>query len=510
MPYKKYFSTRRTPQVTSANGTTANNAGGQAFKLDKWVQLDRFLILGCEGPSYYVEEREATIHNAGSVFSCSQKDGRRTVDRIAMVSLSGIAVKNNPALFALAICAGADDLKTRDYALSKLNEVARTGTHLFQFVDYIQNFRGWGRGLRRAIAHWYEAKHNKDLAYQLIKYKGRKGWTHRDVLRKCHAKTMDKNKAAMFEWVCRGKKSAKMPLLLSVPLTTVEEVLDAIRKYDLPREAVPTEYLNDVRIWTLLLTKMPVMAFLRNLGKMTSIGMDLTVEMRRQLSEQNLSKARIHPFSVLLALKTYASGQGFRGKLSWNAVAGVTNKLDNAFYQSFGSIEPTGKRLLLALDISSSMACQQINNTNITAREASAAMAMVTARQDDCIIVGFGHELVPLDISPRRRLDDNLGAISHLPFGPTDCAQPMLYAIRHHLKVDAFVIYTDNETWYGDIHPHQALRLYRETMGIPAKLIVVGMTATEFSIADPNDPGMLDVVGFDVSAAKLIETIIRT
>jgi hypothetical protein len=61
--------------------------------------------------------------------------------------------------------------------------------------------------------------------------------------------------------------------------------------------------------------------------------------------------------------------------------------------------------------------------------------------------------------------------------------------------VDTFVVYIDHETWAGDVPPAQALRAYRDARGIPAKLIVVGMTSTGFSIADPNDAGMRDVVG---------------
>jgi len=69
--------------------------------------------------------------------------------------------------------------------------------------------------------------------------------------------------------------------------------------------------------------------------------------------------------------------------------------------------------------------------------------------------------------------------------------------------VEAFHIYTDNETWVGNIHPYQALQQYREKMGINAKVIVYGMTATDFSIADPRDQGMLDVVGMDSAAPQL-------
>ena len=94
--------------------------------------------------------------------------------------------------------------------------------------------------------------------------------------------------------------------------------------------------------------------------------------------------------------------------------------------------------------------------------------------------------------------------ISGLPFGGTDCALPMLWALKHRVPVDVFVVLTDSETWAGKIHPVQALRQYREQTGIPAKLIVVGMVSNGFSIADPDDAGMLDVVGFDTAAPQVM------
>jgi len=86
---------------------------------------------------------------------------------------------------------------------------------------------------------------------------------------------------------------------------------------------------------------------------------------------------------------------------------------------------------------------------------------------------------------------------------------PMLYALENKLSVETFVIYTDSETWFGKIHPAQALRDYREKMGIPARLIVVGMVANQFTIADPTDNGMLDVVGFDSAAPELMADFAR-
>ncbi|MFD6107032.1 hypothetical protein ACFWFQ_30710, partial [Nocardia salmonicida] len=54
------------------------------------------------------------------------------------------------------------------------------------------------------------------------------------------------------------------------------------------------------------------------------------------------------------------------------------------------------------------------------------------------------------------------------------------------------------------VHPHQALARYRREVNPRAKLVVVGMTATNFSIADPADAGMLDVAGFDAAVPSLL------
>ncbi len=232
-----------------------------------------------------------------------------------------------------------------------------------------------------------------------------------------------------------------------------------------------------------------------------------------------LRSARVHPVNVLVAQRTYASGRSARGAGEWSPSRKVTDALDAAFYRAFGAVEPSGTRTLLALDVSGSMSVP-VSGLPITAREASAALALVQlATEPSATAVGFTsrsgavnwHDsaLRPLSISPRQRLDDALRVVDAMPMGGTDCALPMVHATEQGMQVDTFVIYTDNETWAGGIHPHQALAEYRRQSGIAAKLVVVGMTATGFSIADPSDAGMLDVVGFDGAVPSLITEFAR-
>jgi 60 kDa SS-A/Ro ribonucleoprotein len=280
---------------------------------------------------------------------------------------------------------------------------------------------------------------------------------------------------------------------------------------------------------------MPMTAATRNLATMTRVdvlapGSEGTKRVVAQLGDdERIRRARVHPIAVLAALRTYAAGRGLRGRHEWNPVREIVDALDAAFYSAFGNVEPAGTRLLLALDVSGSMESGSVAGVpGLSPRDASAALALVTTATEPAYeIVGFfaGRQgwksgakgrygfadsgLSPLAISPRQRLDDAVNTVSGLPFGGTDCSLPMLYALARELEVDTFVIYTDSETWAGDVHPAQALRDYRLRSGIDARLVVVGMVSNGFSIADPADPGMLDVVGFDTATPQLISDFAR-
>lgn len=531
--YAQHFSTRATPQSEPIPGKdmVPNSAGGQVFNVGCWKRLERFLILGCEGGTYYASERKLTRGNAQCVLECAGADIDRTVNLILDISVGGRAPKNDPAVFALGLLSGHRE------SLAALNGVCRTATHLFQFIAAAKGNRGWGRSLKRAVQNWYLSKNAQDVAYQVVKYQSRDGWSHRDVLRLCkpHGSGLH---SLVFRWAV-GKVTdedlRELPLIHAFEqakqAVNAREIARLIRDHGLVRECIPTQFLNDVGVWEALLEKMPATALIRNLGKMTAVGLlkplseAVEVVCKRLTDVEWLRRGRVHPMAVLLAESVYVTGHGNKGGLTWSPVAQVIDALDRAFYAAFQAVVPTGKRWLLALDVSGSMDGSFIAGTPICAREATAAMALVTSSVEPRhAIIGFTGSgygngrrslrggmsgVEPLAISAGQRLDDVSAYMRRLPMGRTDCALPMMYAEHEKIKADVFVIYTDNETWCGEIHPCQALASYRRVMGIPAKLVVVGMTATDFTIADPSDDGMLDVVGFDTAAPSVIADFSR-
>ena len=231
---------------------------------------------------------------------CAQADGVEAVRRIVAVSDSGRAPKNDPAVFALALVAAHTGSVGKKAAYAAVPTVCRTGTHLFQFAAASDQLRGWGRGLRQAVADWYTTKSARDLGYQVTKYQQREGWSHRDLLRLAHPKSTDSEVQAVLRWVTHGAGAmgaltVKRPLLgadasvvhaavtadlprvvqaaeLAKRAESEQEIVRLIHEYRLVRECIPTKFLSASAVWEALLEDMPVTALLRNLATLTRVG----------------------------------------------------------------------------------------------------------------------------------------------------------------------------------------------------------------------------------------------
>lgn len=114
-------------------------------------------------------------------------------------------------------------------------------------------------------------------------------------------------------------------------------------------------------VWQALLDAgMPQTALMRlprltRLGLFAPTGPNAAAVAAQITDPERLRRARVHPLSVLVALRTYASGHSVTGTSQWEPVAVISDALDAAFYAAFGAVEPAGKRTLLALDVSGSM-----------------------------------------------------------------------------------------------------------------------------------------------------------
>lgn len=517
--YSKHLSTTEQTEQAIGKNQVKNNAGGFVFAVSQWTQLERFLILGNSGGSYYASERKMTRENAQCVIDCAKDDIKRTVDIIVDISVNGRAPKNDPAIFALAL------LSNYKEALEAVDKVCRISTHLFQYIDCVKSMgvRGWGKSYKRTIQNWYLNKKPSDVAYQVTKYQQRNGWSHRDVLRLAKPVVQESEMTSVIryavgkEYESIGSSGELFDRIKEVNAATSEKQVVALIEKGLVREHIPTKWLNSPDVWASLLVDMPISALIRNLGKMSNIGLLKPLSSHSQyvcdrLNDEKLLKAgRVHPINLMMTGFVYQQGRGIKGDLTWSTDQKISAALESAFYKSFKFVEPTNKRHYLALDVSGSMTWGNIANSFITPRNASAAMAMLALRTEkQSAVFGFSHQLVNININENMSLTEVQNRISAIPMGGTDCSLPMIHALNNKIEVDAFVVYTDSETYHGKQHPFEALKKYRKEMGIPAKLIVVAMMANKFTIADPSDSGMLDVIGFDTETPTIMANFVKS
>lgn len=529
----KYLITREqkknTPATKKIPGSkeVANNGGGFSFECSPMAQLNRFLLIGSEGGTYYVSEKKLTKDNVKNLVKLIKTNGKQVIDEIVKISDAGRAPKNSPAIFALAMCVSAEELETRQYAMQNLSKVCRIGTHLEEFCSYISELRSFGNLLKRGINDWYLDKKIDSVVYQCIKYQSREGWAHRDILRLTHPEQYHKNplsedQTALIAWIKKGilpsftdEKAMKLIQDFEKAKTAEgKELIALIKNSSLPMECIPTEK-RDKKVYEAILPNSGLTFIVRNLGNLSKHGLldQLSVNEKyiigRFNDESEIQKARIHPINVLLALNTYRKGHGDKGKGTWEVNQRIVDALDSMFYKAFKNIEPTNKNILVGLDVSGSM-CSSSSITGLSVRELSSAMCMVLAKTEpNCVIMAFSSGFIPVDFGKYSRLDQVINATRRMEFMGTDCSLPMEYAIQKRMDIDAFLIFTDSENKTGRRHPVQALKAHQELFGKHSKLIVNGMTATNMSVADSSNPDMLDICGFDSAIPQLISEFIR-
>ncbi|XP_061196107.1 RNA-binding protein RO60-like [Saccostrea echinata] len=368
----------------------------------------------------------------------------------------------------------------------------------------------------------------------MTKYKNRFGWSHKDIFRLCHIKPDPEHPEInyLIMVTTAGKKKTEIDFKEvhdNPELEKVRTFMDAVARaercrdveimkrlildHNLTREHVPTDLLKSKEVWKALIRHMPMTAMIRNLGKMSHLELlepgtfEETLTIQKLTNPELLKHGRIHPFTLLVALNQYKKSHGELGKMKWKKNVNIEKALEDAFYLSFKNVEPTGKRFCLAVDVSGSMNVPVMGTPTISVRDAAAAMIMVTARtEENYEVVAFSDKLTPLDIKSSDNLHNVLDKCASLPVGNSDFSMPMLYAMEQNKEFDIFIVYTDSETYFEKGDTSKTLVKYQQITH--ARLIVCRMASNKFTITDPNDPMMMDIVGFDTNAPQAINEFV--
>lgn len=528
----KYSNSYKNPPVTSpipGSKQVMNNTGGYTFEVSDKVRLERFLILGTDGGSYYVGEEDLTKQNVNFIIDMIKRDASSVLSVVEDVSVNGRAYRNSAAIFVLALVLnhGSDEAKAQVVVLTP--KVARTATMVFELAHFIDSLGGWGRAKRSAIVSWFKSKTADELAYQAVKYRQRNGWTLRDLMRLSHPVGVDQNVGNFILGKYTGKFSDYAPdmpeaingFVQMQRMETLDGVLKTLGFYpSLPWETIPTQFLKEPKVWKTLFYngQLKGQGLVRNVVRLAKIDAFTDVKFAGDYAialadKDMIKKTRLHPVQYLLADLTYNRGQRPRDAhnsydsrvKSWTSNPKIKDALNSGFYDSFSTITPSNKVIRVGVDVSGSMSWATANGADVTAAEGAAIMSLVIAKSEPYVeILGFANTLRDLNISPSDSFESVVRKTSNMNFGYTD---PSLLIKKATSKVDGFVVITDNEANAGT-HPSVELVNHRIKHGVDSRLVVMGMTATKNSIADKSDSGMFDVVGFDSNAPKIVSDFI--
>lgn len=499
--------------------TVTTNQGGTAHTVNDLEFFRRFLFTGSSS-NFYETGTQITKDVFNNLFKLiNDGHGMPMVNTIHEVTSKGLAPTMEYSLAALACIMQKGDVPTKSYIRSLFNEIVKTGSHLLSLVDYLKMFGSISSSQKKTICKWYEEKTPGQLEYQLLKYRNRSGWTHRDVMRQVHFNKESVND--IIRWAVRSDAPNDDRKLIHAFIDIqknqdIDNIVKHINEFGMTWEMIPTAALTDERVLRALSMTMPMTASMRYLNRFTIAGLtndrDWVQMMCNRLSnEHNVQRAKIHPLNAFVSMKTYADGRGVYGSNTWAPHRDITHAMNTMIDSSFKFVEKTNKKICIGLDVSGSMQ-SRISGKPVSSLEAAYLMVKGFLRGEgnqNVDVFGFSNHLLKFDSATIDHSSYNdLSLIDRLPFGGTNPNLLIDYATEKGHHYDAFVFYTDNETG-NPVSVMESLREYRRKVNPNVKMIIHAFAMNHFSLGDGNDKNILNIAGLDASGPAITQSFIR-
>lgn len=502
-------------------GQVRSHGGGFAFEVTPAVLMERFLVLGTT-TSQYVGPDKLAVDALGRLLPLI------TANPVDAATAAVEAVEQNrvlskvPALFvyATAHTVATDSANRRAIALM-LPRIINTFSDLQTLLSFVANThnKGIATSLVKACRRYLYNMPIDRMINQALKYRKRAGWAVLDMLRVIHPVPKDNDQNFLYGYIVENEEARveacrRFPMVAAFEAAKVLDdhnmIVKLIKDNGLTWEHVPTEHLNNKWVWKALLPNLPMTALIRNLPKISSVGaIDDTPSLNTVLSKltpEIVAKAKVHPFRLYLAW--YGYGQGGNRNMSWTPNQRVLAALETCLYASFANVQVRGK-VCIGCDISGSMwwGESRINGTGPYAGDAAGMLAATfKAANPETDVFYFAGQLTKAAFDPMV-LSSVRPDMNKYHMGSTNPGLLIQKAIKDKVKYDAFVVLTDNDV-NGGYHSKQLLDTYRATVNPKAKMIVVGMTANNFSIASPDDVLSMDIAGMDAGIMTAIEKFV--
>jgi len=481
----------RLPQTEKLPGRESemdyNDAGGTGF-IDNAKRLERFVILGVDDGTLYVDKNTLTKRTIELVQALPYE----TVRDVTLDNLDKAWRRRNPLAVA-AIRAALVKEDRAKVASEMLPALVNTPSDLLYFARlYHQELAApFSRSVRRAVSD----KLNGFSEFHLAKYRKRWGFGLDDLIKLTHPKPRDERRSVAFRYLLSSGGEYAVPGSYFYHLETLkrveslDEMIKIITMHGLSWEFAPTWALKEPKFWEALFKEgwIPEMALVRNAWRFANPA--ISPETRGKVVEALANVERVHPGYILTAWIELKNRQEKLGSLA--------SPLIDALWRAFESRSGASQRrdrIAIGLDVSGSTFVKAGNALLI---ERILAMGAILKR------VFPNSDLVYFDSRVKPGPNDPVAALEYVDNyyysydekgwgGGTALAAPVAHFAKLAPPYDAVVIITDEEGWQGE-HIQQVYKRNKKKLG---KLIVVTVSgAATVSMTDPKDPDQLTVVG---------------
>ncbi|XP_076436651.1 RNA-binding protein RO60-like [Babylonia areolata] len=522
-----------------------------ASSLDDFRKLTRFLYFGNGNNLYKAggaefqtsltseSDKARIVHEL-----LAAEKGEQMVEEISkFLNTNKLGTSRGPALFALAICARHADQthKTKQAAMKVFVSACNSSADLFTFISYAVSVKdtkkGWGRSLKTGVQRWFDNRDAMTLAKIITQQKTGCGWSYVDLLRLTHILPKTEGAKMIAKYLIKGLKAAKeeyggektssdMQAALAY-LGAVEQLKGVtdkdmaagmVEQHQLHLQQVVARLQQIREVLVALVKQMTLQELLDSMGRLAGYHCleptfhavsDIT---QRICDPQALQDEHISPISVLIGLRTFENGAM---TMKWTRNNSVVEALNSAFDIALRhNVKPTNKRYLVAVNINQQfLSCWVHGAKVLTPIIAAAGLAMVLAHTEESPeLVFFDTAVHPLPLTNKMQMPEICDSImqmvtrEHESKRIGDMVAPLRWATSEQKVYDAIIIMTDFRHPRAFTDFPKAFREYKEAKGVPdAKLVMCGLTANHVQFASSEEPGILDIAGFDATVPDLIQ-----
>jgi len=296
------------------------------------------------------------------------------------------------------------------------------------------------KGLQEAIHKFRE--------YHFAKYKGRgKAVTMKDVLRLVHPKPRNEEESALFKKIIEGT--------LTPPKTW---------------EVFISTNGASKKNWEIIMSKMGIMAQLRNLRNFAKYGCNVDSVIRNLNNETTILKSKQFPFRFFSAYKALAQGMREIPAKYHPLTQHLMDAVQDAMAISVKNLPVIPGITFMTADNSSSMGGLLSERGSVSYSDVANLLQAIAYRiSDQAVTSVFGQEFAIVPVSQRSTIIDNMLKFKNTDVGhSTNAYLAFEWLLNNKIKVDRILLFSDMQCYrdsgYSTDTVASLLREYRASI----------------------------------------------